>query len=490
MRASRRLAPFAVCVAGWLASAADVPAFEASGWISEGPSRTPYYTRDSGQVGPTVLVVSGLHGDEPAGPCAADQLRHWVPSRGKLIVVPRASQPAIEAGTRLTPASPARFNLNRRFPPDASSNAPALAGDLWAFVRGTRPDWLVDLHEGSDFRVATTNSVGSSVIASRSPEAVAAARAIVEALNAEVTLTNRRFMVLRQPIKGSLARAAADGLGIRSMIVETTTRSQPLALRARQHRMAVAALLGHLEMSPPGARARMLSGAAREGGGLSVALYDGAGNGGKGVAKVLQQAGERPGMSVVRVCPEDIRAGALESFHVVVFTGGSGSGQARGLGEAGKAAVRRFIRQGGGYVGICAGAYLACSGFEWSLGIIDARTLSSRWQRGTGTVVVEPVGAGRELFSAPSSRLNCRYAQGPIVGPAGREDLADYECWAWFRSELAENGTPRGIMVDSPAVFAGRFGDGRVLCFSPHPEQTSGLEEVVPRALAWAAGRQ
>jgi hypothetical protein len=39
-------------------------------------------------------------------------------------------------------------------------------------------------------------------------------------------------------------------------------------------------------------------------------------------------------------------------------------------------------------------------------------------------------------------------------------------------------------MVDSPAAVVAPFGKGRVLIFSPHPENTPGLDHVIPRAVA------
>ena len=50
---------------------------------------------------------------------------------------------------------------------------------------------------------------------------------------------------------------------------------------------------------------------------------------------------------------------ATQHFDAVVFAGGSGAAQARSIGAAGRALVRSFVGQGGGYVGICAGAYMA-----------------------------------------------------------------------------------------------------------------------------------
>ena len=222
---------------------------------------------------------------------------------------------------------------------------------------------------------------------------------------------------------------------------------------------------------------------------IAIAVYDGGGSAGKGVPRVLSLLGAVTNVSVARISPKDIQTGALRRFDVVMFTGGSGSGQARALGQTGCQEVKQFVEKGGGYVGICAGSYLACSGFSWSLGLLNAKTLSPLWKRGTATVKVELTDRGREILGPCQGKLDCLYFQGPIVGPAGAPELPEFEPLAVFRSEVAENNTPKGIMVNSPAIFAGRFGKGRVLCFSPHPEQTKGLETFVTRAVAWTAAR-
>ena len=222
---------------------------------------------------------------------------------------------------------------------------------------------------------------------------------------------------------------------------------------------------------------------------IAVALYDGGGSTGKGVPRVLALLGAATNVSVARISPEDIQAGALKRFDVVMFTGGSGSGQARALSETGCRAVKQFVEQGGGYIGICAGAYLAGSSYPWSLGLQKAKTLSPLWERGVATVKIELTDRGREILGPRQGELNCLYYQGPIVGPGGAPELPEYEPLAFFRSEVAKNNTPKGIMVNSPAILASRFGKGRVLCFSPHPEQSKGLEAFVTRAVVWAAGR-
>jgi glutamine amidotransferase-like uncharacterized protein len=190
----------------------------------------------------------------------------------------------------------------------------------------------------------------------------------------------------------------------------------------------------------------------------------------------------------VQVGPEEIRGGALQQFDLVIFTGGSGSRQAAALEEEGRRQVRSFVESGGGYLGICAGSYLACDGFSWGLKVLDAKTVSPKWQRGRGSVLMELTDEGRKILGERQT-VEVRYHNGPILMPNASDLLSDYRPLAHFRTEVAENGTPKGVMVGSPAIVAGACGRGRVLCISPHPEQSAGLEDLVPRAVRWLAGK-
>lgn len=218
---------------------------------------------------------------------------------------------------------------------------------------------------------------------------------------------------------------------------------------------------------------------------LKVAVYDGPGSTETGIVAVTQRIEQLAGARVVALKPFEVGTRDLGEFDIVVFSGGSGSAQAKAIGEAGRKKVRAFVERGGGYLGICAGAYLACAGFDWGLGILNAGTVSPKWQRGRGTVQMELTDEGRSLFGPLQGRFAVRYVNGPIIKPLGRDDLPAYRVAALFRTELAENGTPVGAMIDSPAAVFAPYGRGRVLTISPHSEDTPGLENFVPRALAW-----
>lgn len=221
-----------------------------------------------------------------------------------------------------------------------------------------------------------------------------------------------------------------------------------------------------------------------------MALYRGPGTGGKGPPNLIRRLNGGTASSVTEVSPEEIRGGVLTNYNVVIFAGGSGSKQAEAIGEAGREAVRQFVSQGGGYVGICAGAYLATSGFPWSLHLIAAKTVSSKWKRGRGNVKMELTEKGREILGGRAGPFEVHYANGPVVAPAKEPSLSEYAPLAFFRTEMAENEAPAGVMVNSPAIFAGDYKKGRVVCISPHPEQTPGLEEFVPKAVAWVAPKR
>ncbi len=181
---------------------------------------------------------------------------------------------------------------------------------------------------------------------------------------------------------------------------------------------------------------------------------------------------------------DDIKAGKLKDVDVLIQPGGSGGTQGRQLGEEGREQIREFVRSGGGYVGICAGAYLASADYVWSLNILDAKVVDrAHWGRGKGTVEIELSDLGKQTLKNQSDHLQIHYAQGPLLAPGNNPDIPDYETLATFKTEIALNGAPPGVMTGTTAAAQGKFGNGRVLCFSPHPEMTKGLETMVQQAI-------
>ncbi len=221
---------------------------------------------------------------------------------------------------------------------------------------------------------------------------------------------------------------------------------------------------------------------------ITVGIYQGPGSPQSSVENVTSVLKPYPQATVVVLSARQVASPDLSSFDVLVFPGGSGSGQSKGIGAAGLKNVRDFVKNGGGYVGICGGAYLACSNFSWGLGILNAATVSDKWRRGQAMLDLEPTPAGRAWLGDVSSAFKVRYHNGPILKPAARTDIPPYSVLTVFKTEIAEYGSPVGIQVGSPAQVTATFGKGRVFISSPHPENTPGLQHFIPRGVFWSAG--
>ena len=499
-RSVQRLIIITVLWVGFILQAVAVETLS-SGVLAKGTQwETAFYQRDSGVDGPVVLVTGGIHGNEPSGARAADQSRHWPLKKGRLIVVPKANIPGLKAGTRYLPGeSKLLHNLNRNFPmTDGEPGARGvLAKTLWKFVESSKPDWLIDLHEGIDFHQINSKSVGSSIIDVKGEAADSVVPRMLQAVNAEISDPEKKLVRLRYPVNGSLARAAHERLHAVSMILETTSKDQPVSTRTRQHRLMVHTLLGQLGMID-GSAHLLVSADTSE---LCIAVYDAGGVGKRG-PRNLDRVFLKTKSIMRRVGVADIRDGVLDQFDMVIFPGGSGSKQAAALEEEGQEVVKQFVEDGGGYMGICAGAFLAASNYSWSLGISNHKTFcetidvpgigrKSMWFRGgSAPVTMELTDEGRSILGDFEGVFEVRYQNGPIMSPMGRQGLGNFRSLAHFRSEVSKYKPQEGTMINTPAVIVGEYGDGRVLCISPHPESTDALNRLVQNAVRWTARRR
>lgn len=229
-------------------------------------------------------------------------------------------------------------------------------------------------------------------------------------------------------------------------------------------------------------------GAAARSKAVRVALYQAAGVHPAAFAaeKALLERSE--GFVCTVVEPSAVQGGALKDHDVVVFMGGSGTAQGRALGDEGKLAVKSFVEGGGGYIGVCAGAYLALQGEDefHKLRIVAGRNLTGdAWQRGI---------AGVEVSAEGRKNFKLFYANGPIFTPVPTEGLMPYVGLATYVGEIyrLSKGTGPGEMPGTPAIVASAYGAGRVLLFSPNP--VLGGSGVVQSALMlsglrWTATR-
>jgi hypothetical protein len=158
--------------------------------------------------------------------------------------------------------------------------------------------------------------------------------------------------------------------------------------------------------------------------------------------KVLSEGGGGQFQPLL-ITPDALLEDGLRSFDVVLFPGGSHRQQSLALGREGREMIRQFVADGGGYVGICAGAYLACAGFKCStsLRLMSASCLMTNtranpkagpracmqpWMRGKGQVELDLTDKGRALFTVEAKEgqemEGANEAQGLQEGQEAGED--------------------------------------------------------------------
>jgi glutamine amidotransferase-like uncharacterized protein len=478
----------------------DISTAVTTGKIAEGTKyETPYFILESSVNGPVVVVIAGMHGDSPAGVEAAEKLKTWNIQSGKLIVIPRANKISIAIQSRLMPVDENR-NLNRNFPVKNEERAKCeLSQAIWDFVKLQKPNWLVELDEGTGYRSSSDDAFGNSIRYYPDIETLKTSRRMADSINTAVIPGSKEFVMVRYPLEGSLVWCAGEKLGAKSMVVSTTGRSESLKSRTDQHLIMLDRLFkdiglladdSSVESNPaPVVDKNLFSKSSIKTGEIRVAIYDGSGaQEDNGLRQKLSQLND---LRIENLNPEQIINGDLDSFDVLIVPGGFVSEQARAITPAGLDQIRKFVRNGGGYIGFCAGAYLAANNFHWSLKIIDADVIDiQNWERGTGAVKIELTDAGKIMLGNIPGQFNIAYGNGPILKFADNPEIPDFIPLAIYKSELNENDAPTGVMIDTPAIVIGQFGMGRVFVSSPHPESTGGLDNLVQQALLWTAGRQ
>lgn len=184
----------------------------------------------------------------------------------------------------------------------------------------------------------------------------------------------------------------------------------------------------------------------------------------------------------------DIYNGALTKYEVLIVPGGSAMKDAFSMGTEAREEVKRFVRNGGIYMGVCAGAYLSSTEREKYLGLLPIKTRDQEhWFRtADGTMVdVELTPQGQEVFGTPNRNLQILYENGPIFGLPEEKTEQTLTPLGYFRSEVVAKGGEKGVMLGAPAAILSRYGKGIVLAVSPHPEKTPHEGHILLHALFW-----
>ena len=311
------------------------------------------------------------------------------------------------------------------------------------------------------------------------------------------TVSEPAGQALRAAMAGSYSGKAMDQVFLRTTTHRTgqcwevdfpaPASGASLARHFRVARKLVAARLVEMNMMepfdgtwPPGFRPEK-----------ALALYDAEGVGYFGSTLLGRVVDETTlDARTVAVCPEDIREGILDRCIGVLFPGGSGKGIAAALKPDGVNRVRDFVAGGGGYFGVCAGAYFAASGCPEYAGMMPLKH-DQPWAKGRSRLSVRLTPDGEALFGGEFAFFETPYNCGPVfpdLAPGGSPSAVTV--LATFASPATDGkGVVRNEMVGTPAILSMPWRKGRIMLISPHPESQQRYNALVARAIGWTLGQ-
>ncbi|MHA3964519.1 MAG: BPL-N domain-containing protein [Candidatus Thorarchaeota archaeon SMTZ1-45] len=207
--------------------------------------------------------------------------------------------------------------------------------------------------------------------------------------------------------------------------------------------------------------------------GVKIALYYGDPSSSASSRTALQFMFSWMNATVDILDASDIKYGNLDGYDIVVIPGGWAGTYNMELAGTGITEIRNFVRDGGAFFGVCAGAYFGCDKIRWEGEVLEYQ-MDLFEGYGIGPVeeiAIWPNFAMTEIiinhsssiidFSGEPSNHSVMYYGGPwfnITDKEGIHSVATYK---------ANNES---------AMIAFEYEDGRVFLSGPHPEWEEGSD--------------
>jgi hypothetical protein len=230
---------------------------------------TPATIWHSGAPGPVVMVLGGVHGNEPGSWVAAESMMDWEVERGSLIISPRVNR---LSAARMQRTLEGFGDLNRLYPGDPNGMLPMsrMAHEIVEIARSFPIAVLLDLHESWGFYNERgdhrgTAFIGQTVTARGTREGSELMGTVVAEVNAQIT--EREHLLFRDRFGSGWGSGGGSGTPPRWMgggssslgmgqyvpdctavLVEMGQQNQAESRRAELHQIVTRTTLQHLSM--------------------------------------------------------------------------------------------------------------------------------------------------------------------------------------------------------------------------------------------------
>ena len=193
-----------------------------------------------------------------------------------------------------------------------------------------------------------------------------------------------------------------------------------------------------------------------------------------------------PQIELVLLDRNDLREPELSNLDMLLCPGGWSRRQLEVMGEAGRQAVCDFVRGGGAYLGVCAGAFnvmnrpgrLQLIPFDW----LPEKDCEN------AMLTTELTPAGKKVLNLEQLRYKVRYAAGPVMIPKVLPGTAEFEVLAVYKSSVSPQDHAPYDFLDTPSIVRGKYGKGTIVAVSFHPESRESTHEIATGCLSAALG--
>ena len=208
---------------------------------------------------------------------------------------------------------------------------------------------------------------------------------------------------------------------------------------------------------------------------IKTGFYIDKGARGGGVLQLARLLHHSPQIDMVLLKGEDLRKGKLKGLDMVVMPGGSSQLEMESMGPAGVKALQDFVRNGGAYVGICAGFHITLNRPERAQ--LFPYTYIREAVGARGDVQIDLNKEGAKLLGVKPGKRMVRYSRGPIA-KAAQWSKGSCKTYAHYTSSLSPLGRAGVSFFGTPALIGGTYGKGKVIATSFHPEYMLSTHEL------------
>lgn len=218
-----------------------------------------------------------------------------------------------------------------------------------------------------------------------------------------------------------------------------------------------------------------------------VALYMDHGCRGFGAARWAEMLSTSPEIEFAMLNAADVKDGRLSDFDCLVMPGGGGLERYADWGEEGCAKIRDFVRNGGAYIGTCAGESVLLNE-EKRIRMIPFKG-DGIFPRGGMSAQIELSPRFEELTGVKAGRRVVRYHNGPLALPAEAvTDCGKAEVIATFDCDGKPEQDAKSPMRGKPAAIWAEYGKGKMFIFAVHPEAWDQNHDLVRGAFKAVLG--